>query len=103
MIHIDPGERHLVPGKEVTDAEGIARGPGPEHSKSLKVRRHQQLASRNKRAQQQLAERRPLAHDAPDVTARDVEDLGLATCNRTDKRRPAGHQTDVAAKRVPFM
>ena len=37
MIHIDPGERHLVPGKEVTDAEGIARGAGPEHSEPLKV------------------------------------------------------------------
>ena len=61
MIRIDPGERHLISGEEVTDTERLARGAGPEHAESLKIRRHEQLAPRNKRPQQQLAERRPLA------------------------------------------
>ena len=61
MIHIDPGERHLIPGEEVPNPERVAGGAGSEHAKTLKVRRHEQLAPRNKRPQQQLAERRPLA------------------------------------------
>ena len=67
MIRIDPGERHLISGEEVPDTEGLARGAGSEHAKTLKVRRHEQLAPRNKRPQQQLAERRPLSHDAPEI------------------------------------
>src|SRR6185503_21313294 len=103
MIHIDPGEWDLVPGEEVANAEGVARRTGPEHSESLKVRRHQQLAPSNKRPQEEFAERRPLAHDAPDVTGRDLEDLGVATGHRTDQRRPAGHRTDVAAEGMDLV
>ena len=37
MFRIDPRERYLVSGQEVTDAEGIARGSGPKHAESLEV------------------------------------------------------------------
>jgi hypothetical protein len=103
MIHIDPGERDLVSGEEVANAEGVARRTGPEHAESLKVRRHQQLTPCNKRPQEEFAERRPLAHDAPDITGRDLKDLGVASGHRTDQRRPAGHQTDVAAEGMDLV
>ena len=103
MVHIDPRKRDLVPGEKISNAEGIARGAGPEHSESLKVRRHEQLSSRNKRPEEKLAERWPLSHNAPDIAWRDFENLRVAMGYRTDQRRPASQQIDVSAELVYCM
>ena len=95
-LEVDPGEQHAVPRQEVADAEGVLRVARADHPQPREVRRRpQQLPPGDERLEDDVAERRALVDDPPQVVRGDLVGLAVAARHGADDRRRPGQVRDV--------
>ena len=69
-LEVEPGEQHAVLRQEVADAEGVLRVARADHAQPGEVRRlPQELPPGDERLEDDVAERRALVQDLPQVVA----------------------------------